>query len=72
MAMIDLAGSAIELIKEFCSATGFPSKIPADAATGKDIPDKVKQAMSRPMVKFNKRKSSERELTVIYRQTIFL
>jgi alcohol dehydrogenase class IV len=70
MTVMDLAGSAIELIKELYIATGYPSRIPADVATEKDIPDMVKQAMTRPMIKFNKRKSSEKELTSLYRRAM--
>ncbi len=70
MTMADLAGSTIELIKGLFILTGFPAKIPADVAKEKDIPDMVKQAMSRQMVKFDKRKSTEREQTAIYRRTM--
>ena len=70
MTLDDLAGSAIERVKELFIMTGFPTKIPADIATEKDIPDMVKQAMTRPMIKFNKRKCSEKELAAIYRQAL--
>jgi alcohol dehydrogenase class IV len=70
MTLEDLAGSAIERIKELYLMTGYPTKIPDDIVTEKDIPDMVKQAMTRPMTKFNKRKSSEKELTAIYRRAI--
>ena len=62
MTMADLAGSAIELIKELFILTWFSAKIPAGVAKKKDIPDMVKQSMTRPMTKFN---SSEKELTAI-------
>lgn len=66
MTVEDLAGSAIERIKELFITTGFPTKIPADLVDEKDIPEMVKQAMTRPMVKFNRRKATEKELTAIY------
>lgn len=68
MTLEDLAGHAIERIKELYIMTGYPIKIPTDIVTEKDIPDMVKQAMTRPMVKFNKRKCSEKEMAAIYRR----
>jgi alcohol dehydrogenase class IV len=44
----------------------FPRKIPADIIDKKDIPHMVKQAMTRPMVKFNRRKCNEKDLVEIY------
>ncbi len=70
MTTTDLAGNAIERIKELFILTGYPTKIPAEFATEKDIPDMVKQALTRPQAKFNKRKCSEKELAAIYRQAI--
>ena len=70
MTTADLAGTAIERIQELFIITGYPTKLPADIVKEKDIPDMVKQAMTRPMVKFNKRKASEKELMEIYRQAL--
>lgn len=70
MTLEDLAGSAIERIKELFIATGFPTKIPADLVSEEDIPDMVKQAMTRPMIKFNRRKCTEKELTAIYQRAL--
>ena len=62
----ELARKAIERIKELFIITAYPTKLPDDMVTEKDIPALVKQAMTRPMVKFNRRKSSEKELAAIY------
>ena len=70
MTTIDLAGSAIEHIKELFILTGYPSKIPSDLVTEKDIPDMVNQAMMRPQCKFNKRKCGAKDLTAIYRREL--
>ncbi len=70
MTVDDLAGTTIELIKELFLKTGFPTKLPADVVTEKDIPDMVKQAMTRPQYKFNKRKSTEKELASLYRRAL--
>ncbi len=66
----DLAERAIELVKELFARTGFPRKIPGDVATEKDIPDMVKQAMTRPMIKLNKRRCSERDLAELYKRAL--
>ena len=66
MTFEELAVRAIARIKELFIITAYPTKIPGDFVTEKDIPDLVKQAMTRPMVKFNRRKSSEKELAAIY------
>ncbi len=70
MTTADLAARAIECVRELFVQTGFPRKIPADVATEKDIPEMVKQAMTRPMIKLNKRRCSEKELAEIYRQAL--
>jgi alcohol dehydrogenase class IV len=70
MTTMDLATRAIELVRELFAQTGFPRKIPADVATEKDIPEMVKQAMTRPMIKLNRRRCSERELAEIYRRAM--
>ena len=70
MTLEDLAGSAIERIKELFIATGFPTKIPSDLVSEEDIPDMVQQAMTRPMIKFNRRKCTEKELTAIYQRAL--
>ncbi|MFB3884856.1 MAG: iron-containing alcohol dehydrogenase [Thermodesulfobacteriota bacterium] len=61
-----LARRAIERIKRLFIEAGFPRRIPSDAVDRKEIPNLVKQAMTRPMVKFNRRKSTEKELEEIY------
>jgi alcohol dehydrogenase class IV len=61
-----LAQRAIDRVKRLFIDAGFPRKIPSDVVDRKEIPNLVKQAMTRPMVKFNKRKSTEKELTEIY------
>jgi len=66
MTFEELAVRAIARIKELFIITAYPTKIPSDFVTEKDIPDLVKQAMTRPMTKFNRRKSSEKELAAIY------
>ncbi len=67
MTTADLAVSAIEQVKELFILTGYPTKIPAEFVTEKDIPDMVKQALTRLQIKFNKRRSSEKELANLYR-----
>jgi alcohol dehydrogenase class IV len=62
----DLARKAIDRIKGLFSEVGFPVKIPADMVDKKDIPHMVKQAMTRPMTKFNRRKCNEKDLAEIY------
>jgi alcohol dehydrogenase class IV len=64
----DLARKAIDRIKGLFSEVGFPVKIPADVVGEKDIPHMVKQAMTRPMAKFNRRKCDERDLFEIYQK----
>jgi|OpeIllAssembly_1097287.scaffolds.fasta_scaffold210137_1 alcohol dehydrogenase len=61
-----LARSAIERVKELFVEVGFPIRLPSDVVDPKDIPAMVKQAMTRPMTKFNRRKSTEKDLTRIY------
>jgi lactaldehyde reductase len=62
----ELAGRAIERIKGLFIEVGFPRKIPSDVVDKKEIPNMVKQAMTRPMTRFNRRKCSEKDLTEIY------
>lgn len=62
----ELAGRAIERVKGLFMYVGFPSKLPADIVDKKEIPNMVKQAMTRPMTRFNRRKCSEKDLTEIY------
>ncbi len=64
----DLARKAIERIKGLFIELGFPRQIPADGVDKKDIPLMVKQAMTRPMTKFNRRKCDERDLVEIYQK----
>ena len=70
MTTMDLAARAIECVRELFVQTGFPRRIPADVATEKDIPEMVKQAMTRPMIKLNKRRCNEKDLVEIYRQAL--
>jgi alcohol dehydrogenase class IV len=62
----ELARKAIERIKGLFIEVGFPNKIPMDLVDKKDIPHMVKQAMTRPMIKFNRRKCNEKDLAEIY------
>jgi alcohol dehydrogenase len=66
MTVRELARKAIERVKSLFLEVGFPDRIPQDKVDKKDIPDMVKQAMTRPMTRFNRRKSTEKELTEIY------
>ena len=64
----ELARKAIERIKGLFIEVGFPNKIPEDIVDKKDIPQMVKQAMTRPMTKFNRRKCKEKDLVEIYQK----
>jgi alcohol dehydrogenase class IV len=61
-----LAYRAIERIKRLFIEASFPRKIPSDVVDRKEIPKMVKQAMTRLQAKFNRRKSTEKDLTEIY------
>ena len=61
-----LAQRAIDRVKRLFIDVGFPTKIPSDVVDRKEIPNMVKQAMTRPMAKFNRRKSTEKDLAEIY------
>jgi alcohol dehydrogenase len=61
-----LAQRAIDRVKRLFIDVGFPTKIPSDVVDKKEIPNMVKQAMTRPMAKFNRRKSTEKDLAEIY------
>jgi alcohol dehydrogenase class IV len=63
-----LARRAIERVKELFVDVGFPTKIPSDVVDQKDIPTMVKQTMTRPMTRFNRRKSTEKDLANIYQK----
>lgn len=63
-----LARRAIERVKELFVEVGFPTKIPSDVVDRKDIPNMVKQTMTRPMTRFNRRKSTEKDLANIYQK----
>ena len=64
----ELARRALDRVKELFVEVGFPRKIPGDRVDQKEIPSMVIQAMTRPMVKFNRRKSTEKDLARIYEQ----
>jgi alcohol dehydrogenase class IV len=66
LSMTQLAQKAIDRVKRLFIDAGFPRKIPSDIVDRKEIPNLVKQAMTRPMVKFNRRKSTEKDLAGIY------
>jgi alcohol dehydrogenase class IV len=70
LTMSDLARKAIGRIKRLFAEVGFPSKLPADMIDRKDIPNLVKQAMGREAARFNKRRSSERDLIEIYHKAL--
>jgi alcohol dehydrogenase len=70
MRMHDLARTAIERIKELFREVGYPRKLPGDIVDKKDIPDLAKQAMTRAMVKFNKRKCDEKQLIDILHRAL--
>jgi alcohol dehydrogenase class IV len=65
----ELARRAIERVKGLFIAVGFPRKLPSDIVDKREIPNMVKQAMTRPMTRFNRRKCSEKDLTEIYLKT---
>jgi alcohol dehydrogenase class IV len=62
----ELGRKAIERVKGLFTELGFPRKIPSEIVDKKEIPSMVKQAMTRPMTRFNRRKCSEKDLTEIY------
>lgn len=66
MTVRELARRAIDRIKGLFVAVGFPDRIPADKVDRKEIPNMVKQAMTRPMTRFNRRKSTAKDLSEIY------
>lgn len=61
-----LARKAIDRVKGLFIEVGYPTKIPSDIVDKKDIPDMVKQAMTRPQAKFNRRKCNEKDMVEIY------
>ncbi len=65
----ELAKKAIERVKGLFIETGFPRKLP-DSVDKKDIPDLVKQASEQRGYKFNKRRSSAKELTEIFHKAL--
>jgi len=66
----DRARNTIERIKDIYRLTGYPTKIPPEVAKEEDIPEMVEQAMTRPMVQFNRRRCTERDLAEIYRRAL--
>ena len=64
----ELARRAIDRVKGLFIEVGFPRKLPSDVVDKKEISNMVKQAMTRPMTRFNRRKCSEKNLTEIYLQ----
>lgn len=62
----ELAERAIWRVKKLYIDIGFPRKLDDKQVSPKDIPELVKRAMTRPMVKFNIRRSTEKDLALIY------
>ncbi len=62
----ELARKAIWRVKNLYLEIDFPRKLDEKQISSKEIPELVKRAMTRPMVKFNIRKSTEKDLTLIY------
>ena len=70
LTVAQLARRAIDRVKALFIEVGFPQKLPSDVVDTKEIPNMVKQAMTRPMTKFNRRKSSEKDLAAIYEKAL--
>jgi alcohol dehydrogenase class IV len=66
MTKAQLARKAIAIIKDLYIEVGFPRKLPSDVVNREKIPEMVNQAMTRPMIKVNKRRCSEKDLAEIY------
>jgi len=62
----ELARKAIWRVKNLYITIGFPRKLDEKQVSPKEIPEMVKRAMTRPMTKFNIRRCTEKDLTLIY------
>jgi len=62
----ELAEKAIERVKKLYLELGFPNKLDENEVDPKKIPEMVKRAMTRPQWKFNIRRSTEKDLTLLY------
>jgi len=62
----ELARKAIWRVKDLYITIGFPRKLDEKQVSPKEIPEMVKRAMTRPMVKFNIRRSTAEDLTLLY------
>jgi alcohol dehydrogenase len=62
----ELAQRAIWRVKDLYLSLGFPNKLDEKEVDPKEIPEMVKRVMTRPQKKFNIRKSTEKDLTLLY------
>jgi len=62
----ELAQRAIRRVKELYVALGFPRRIDEKEVDPKEIPKMVKQAMTRTQWRFNIRRSTEKDITLLY------
>jgi alcohol dehydrogenase class IV len=62
----ELAQKAIWRVKNLYLGLGFPKKIDEKEIDPKEIPEMVRRALTRPWIKNNIRKSTEKEITLLY------
>ena len=62
----ELADLAVFKVKKLYVELGFPNKLDEKEVNPKEIPEMVKRAMTRPQWKFNLRKSTEKDLALLY------
>jgi alcohol dehydrogenase class IV len=68
MTLTEMAEAALDAVIELYDQLDFPDRLTEEMAPQKDIPEMVKIAMGRPMVKFSLRKAQPADLTEIYKR----
>jgi alcohol dehydrogenase class IV len=62
----ELAEQAIFMVKKLYLELGFPNKLDEKEVDAQEIPEMVKRAKTRPQWKLNIRRSTDRDLTLLY------